>query len=74
MLLPVGELALTLSLSFRRPRIQGSKDPRIFDSFIHSAKLYCYLFCSRLCARPCAGCRGQREESDTVLTFREFRI
>lgn len=23
---------------------------------------------------PRAGCRGQREESDTVLTFREFRI
>lgn len=50
-------LALALSL--------GSRRPRIFDSLIHSAEPYCCPFC--------AGSRGQREESGTVLTFREFR-
>lgn len=50
MLLPVGELALALSLISRRPRI--------FDSFIPSVKLYCCLFCARLCDRP--PCRVQR--------------
>ena len=46
-----------------------SRRPRIFDSLVHSAEPYCCLFCPR----PCAGGRGQRDKSGTVLTVREFR-